>query len=95
MQLINLCDMDVITSLDTNSFAQVDRWIEDVRGERGDDVIIMLVGNKTDLTDKRYHNFIFNHPRLDPGQREKINLDFYFHASLWCLKRFPRLPKEV
>ena len=54
VQLINLCDMNVITSLDTNSFAQVDRWIEDVRGERGDDVIIMLVGNKTDLTDKRY-----------------------------------------
>ncbi|XP_002162274.3 ras-related protein Rab6 isoform X1 [Hydra vulgaris] len=37
----------------TNSFAQVDKWIEDVRAERGDDVVIMLVGNKTDLTDKR------------------------------------------
>ena len=49
--------MDFMASLDTNSFAQVDRWIEDVRAERGDDVIIMLVGNKTDLTDKRYYNF--------------------------------------
>ena len=26
--------------------------------------------------------------RPDPGQREKINLNFYFHTSLWCLKRF-------
>ena len=24
----------------------------------------------------------------DPGQREKINVNFYFRASLWCLKRF-------
>ena len=24
----------------------------------------------------------------DPGRREKINLIFYFHTSLWCLKRF-------
>ena len=29
------------------------RWIEEVRTERGSDVIIMLVGNKTDLTEKR------------------------------------------
>jgi Ras-related protein Rab-6A len=31
----------------------VGRWIEDVRAERGNDVVIMLVGNKTDLADKR------------------------------------------
>ena len=30
------------------------KWIDDVRTERGQDVIIMLVGNKTDLADKRY-----------------------------------------
>ena len=35
------------------SFKQVPKWIEDVRAERGTDVIIMLVGNKTDLSDKR------------------------------------------
>lgn len=27
--------------------------MDDVRGERGNDVIIVLVGNKTDLNDKR------------------------------------------
>lgn len=37
----------------TNSFQQTNKWIDDVRAERGTDVIIMLVGNKTDLADKR------------------------------------------
>lgn len=41
-------------STDVNSFQQTSKWIEDVRTERGSDVIIMLVGNKTDLADKRY-----------------------------------------
>ncbi|EPY50854.1 GTPase Ryh1 [Schizosaccharomyces cryophilus OY26] len=36
-----------------NSFVNTEKWIEDVRAERGDDVIIVLVGNKTDLSDKR------------------------------------------
>ncbi|KAL8187665.1 UNVERIFIED_CONTAM: Ras- protein Rab-6B [Gekko kuhli] len=39
--------------MDLNSFQQTSKWIDDVRTERGSDVIIMLVGNKTDLADKR------------------------------------------
>ena len=35
------------------SFLNTSKWIDDVRGERGSDVIIVLVGNKTDLGDKR------------------------------------------
>ncbi|KAK5165284.1 GTPase Ryh1 [Saxophila tyrrhenica] len=35
------------------SFQQTRKWVDDVRGERGNDVIIVLVGNKTDLNDKR------------------------------------------
>ena len=31
---------------------------------------------------------IFSSSRPDPWQREKFNLTFYFHTSLWCLKRF-------
>ena len=27
-------------------------------------------------------------PRPNPGRREKSKLNFYFHTSLWCLKRF-------
>jgi GTPase SAR1 family protein len=29
------------------------KWVDDVRAERGNDVIIVLVGNKTDLNEKR------------------------------------------
>ena len=28
----------------------------------------------------------FNPSRPNPGRREKIKLNFYFHTSLWCLK---------
>ncbi|KAG0742124.1 hypothetical protein G6F57_009799 [Rhizopus arrhizus] len=35
------------------SFQNTSKWIEDVRAERGLEVIIVLVGNKTDLNDKR------------------------------------------
>mmetsp|Transcript_25147 Transcript_25147/g.63808 ORF Transcript_25147/g.63808 Transcript_25147/m.63808 type:complete len:212 (-) Transcript_25147:559-1194(-) len=35
------------------SFLNTARWIQEVRTERGSDVIIFLVGNKTDLVDKR------------------------------------------
>jgi Ras-related protein Rab-6A len=36
------------------SFLNTSKWIEEVRTERGSDVIIVLVGNKTDLVDKRW-----------------------------------------
>lgn len=35
------------------SFASSSKWIEDVRAERGADVVIVLVGNKTDLRERR------------------------------------------
>lgn len=35
------------------SFLNTARWISEVRTERGSDVIIFVVGNKTDLVDKR------------------------------------------
>lgn len=43
---------------DANSFHQTSKWIDDVRTERGSDVLIVLVGNKTDLSDKRYNHKI-------------------------------------
>ena len=42
---------------------------------------------------KNDHKFVFEKvflepSRPNPGRREKIKLNFYFHISLWCLKRF-------
>ena len=57
--------------LDSNSFQQVHKWIEDVRAERGTDVIIMLVGNKTDLQDKRQVS-------MEEGERKAQELGVMF-----------------
>eukprot|EP01080_Neovahlkampfia_damariscottae_P004056 gene4056-7345_t len=35
------------------SFDNVDKWLMDIRSERGDDIVIMMVGNKSDLSEKR------------------------------------------
>ncbi|KAM9893862.1 hypothetical protein OXX80_000577 [Metschnikowia pulcherrima] len=35
------------------SFTSLEKWINDVRMERGEDVIVVLVGNKSDLNAKR------------------------------------------
>mmetsp|Transcript_51969 Transcript_51969/g.96159 ORF Transcript_51969/g.96159 Transcript_51969/m.96159 type:complete len:214 (+) Transcript_51969:126-767(+) len=40
-----------VTSRD--SFSSTSRWIQDVRNEGGRDVVVMLVGNKTDVDAKR------------------------------------------
>lgn len=40
-------------ALDRASFLNTAQWIDDVRSERGNDVVIMLVGNKNDLNEKR------------------------------------------
>lgn len=50
--------MSAVLLPDVNSFQQTTKWIDDVRTERGGDVIIMLVGNKTDLADKRSGVFL-------------------------------------
>ena len=35
------------------SFESTEKWIADVRAQRGNDVVIVLVGNKTDLAAQR------------------------------------------
>lgn len=54
-----------------NSFNQTNKWIDDVRAERGNDVIIMLVGNKTDLADKRQVS-------IDEGEKKAKELNVMF-----------------
>lgn len=66
--------LNIITAYlfsDANSFHQTSKWIDDVRTERGSDVIIMLVGNKTDLSDKRQVS-------TEEGERKAKELNVMF-----------------
>jgi len=49
------CSVAIVVFDITNraSFMSTSKWIDDVRSERGNDVIVVLVGNKADLSDKR------------------------------------------
>ena len=47
-------DIGIFFSLGRQSFLNSSKWIEEVRTEWGSDVIIVLVGNKTYLVEKRY-----------------------------------------
>lgn len=43
---------------DKESFLNTSKWIDDVRAERGNEAIVVLVGNKTDLNEKRLIFFL-------------------------------------
>merc|ERR1711937_238697 len=54
------------------SFLNTAKWVEDVRAERGNDVVICLVGNKTDLgNDKRQVS-------TEEGEEKASNDDLLF-----------------
>ncbi|PKI82352.1 GTPase Ryh1 [Malassezia vespertilionis] len=58
-----------VTSRD--SFKSTSKWVEDVRAERGNEVIIALVGNKTDLGDKRYVSGTINNSEVSSEEGEQ------------------------
>ena len=68
---MNLTSKECFVCADANSFHQTSKWIDDVRTERGSDVIIMLVGNKTDLSDKRQVS-------TEEGERKAKELNVMF-----------------
>jgi len=39
---------------DRESFLNTSKWIDDVRMERGNEVVLMLCGNKNDSAEQRY-----------------------------------------
>lgn len=43
----------IIFLIDRASFQNIDTWIQDARAVRGNDVVILMVGNKVDLAEKR------------------------------------------
>lgn len=54
--------------VDPTSFQNTRKWLNDVRSERGNDVVIILVGNKTDLSDSRS-------PRLPSLTHRQVSTD--------------------
>lgn len=51
--MIKKFDLSLHLVLGRQTFLNTSKWIDEVRTERGGDVIIVLVGNKTDLVEKR------------------------------------------
>mmetsp|Transcript_33666 Transcript_33666/g.86290 ORF Transcript_33666/g.86290 Transcript_33666/m.86290 type:complete len:163 (-) Transcript_33666:1828-2316(-) len=70
-----------------SSFDSTSRWIDEIRTERGNDVVIALVGNKNDLTDERVVT------KEEGEERSKgLNVLFletsakvFIHRVLWSL----------
>ncbi|KAJ2711515.1 GTPase Ryh1 [Coemansia spiralis] len=54
-----------------DGFVQTSKWVDIVHAERGDDVLIVLVGNKTDLGDARQVS-------TDEGERKARDLNVMF-----------------
>ena len=72
--------------LDRESFEHIEGWVNDVRAERGDDVVIMIVGNKADAAERRSLLSAFISPRLISLFRDVPNEDGEAKAKeLECL----------
>ena len=54
------------------SFQSIDKWIEDARALRDDDVLLILAGNKSDMSDRRQVS-------VEEGQEyaQRMNLLFF------------------
>ncbi|KAM3685624.1 hypothetical protein ACJW31_11G132800 [Castanea mollissima] len=63
-----------IFSLCKQSFLNTSKWIEEVCTERGSDVIIVLVGNKTDLVEKRQVS-------IEEGEAKACDLNVIFNET--------------
>ncbi|KAG5420623.1 ryh1 [Candida metapsilosis] len=59
------------------SFLNLDKWIKDVKVERGDDVVIVLVGNKSDLASTKRQVSTEEVEQL----HNKIGSKFYIETS--------------
>lgn len=61
------------------TFESVDRWVAEVRNERGDGTIICLVGNKCDLGDERVVS-----KEQGQGKADELNLLFIETSAKTC-----------
>ena len=80
------------------SFQQVDHWVQQARTERGNDVLIVLVGNKIDLKERR-------HISIEEGSAKAAALNIQFvetsaktgtnvRALFKCIAQVLPIPQE-
>ncbi|PWA68049.1 transketolase family protein [Artemisia annua] len=80
------------------TFLDTIKWIEEVRAERGSDVIIVLVGNKTDLVDKRINLVDLagsERQKLTRAAKERLKEDGNINRSLSQLGNHVNILAEV
>ena len=54
---------DSLFHIDKRSFERADKWVAQVRRVRGDNALVVLVGNKADLHEKRQVSFEEGHEK--------------------------------
>jgi GTPase SAR1 family protein len=76
---IPVSEVYVLSWSDRASFLNTQKWIDDVRTERGNDVVILLVGNKTDLSAKRWV-YSWDYPLHTPRRHGVM---CYLYCFVW------------
>lgn len=91
-----------VTNMD--SFARVDHWIADIRKERGEEVLVCIVGNKTDLEGERvvttqmgqqkaddYEGVLF----FETSAKDKTNVNELFYSMACKIVELRPLPPSL
>jgi GTPase SAR1 family protein len=50
--------LNFLLFLGTVSFDSLQRWVEDIRAERGDNASVLIVGAKKDIAAQRFQSFL-------------------------------------
>lgn len=85
------------------SFESLEKWVNDVRMERGDDVIVVIVGNKSDLSGKRqvsveeaetFRKQVGGKFLLETSTKANHNVKLLFKRIASCLPEFSESSTE-
>lgn len=86
------------------SFASLEKWVSDVRMERGDDVIVVIVGNKSDLSAKRqvsveeaetFCKAVGGKFLVETSTKANHNVNLLFKRIASCLPEFSETSAEA
>lgn len=86
------------------SFSSLEKWVSDVRMERGDDVILVIVGNKSDLSARRqvsveeaesFCKAVGGNFLIETSTRANHNVKLLFKRIALCLPEFSDAAAET